>query len=70
MGDTGEENNRAPPRSACKARDRFLFRTANDPISSISYFGASSPYLFVKHMYQIGNMEGFVLVENYTRATA
>ena len=35
-----------------------MFRIASN---HISYFGAFIPYLFMKQVYQIGNMEGFFL---------
>ena len=45
-----------------KAMNVLIFDTY---ISYIYSFCASSLYLFVKQMCQIGNMEGFVLVDNY-----
>ena len=48
MGDPGGGGNGASPRSTYKFSNGFLFRTAADSISSISYFGDSLPYLFVK----------------------
>ena len=65
MEDMWEVSKRALPRSACKVGNGLMFKTAANPISSIFSFGSYSPYLFVKQMCQIGNMEGFVLVENY-----
>ena len=70
MGDPGGGGNGASPRSTYKFSNGFLFRTAADSISSISYFGDSLPYLFVKQMCQIGNMERFVFVDNYKCAAA
>ena len=66
MGDTGEGSKGVPLRITCTVVNGSLFRTAANHISSISSFGASSSYLFVKQMCQIGNMKGFFLVENYT----
>ena len=70
MGDTGEGGNRAPPRSACEVGNGLMFRTANNTIYSIYYFDDSSPYIFVKQMCQIGNTEGFFLVDNYMCAAS
>ena len=66
MGDTGEGSKGVPLRITCTVVNGSLFRTAANHISSISSFGASFPYLFVKQMCQIGNMEGFNRVGNYT----
>ena len=45
----------------------LIFVIYTSYIYSLCY---SSPYLLVKQMCQIGNMEGFVLVENYMCAVA